>query len=111
MRNLLLLILAVIVVTSVSCRKHDVRTMWVSVPEMKNQACADIILGALGKVPGVSNDVTEVNIEERTVVVTYESTLLSMKNVEFYISGAGFAANEVPADKKAQAALPAACEQ
>ncbi len=110
MKNLLLVIMAVVVILSVSCRKHDVRTMWISVPEMKNQACADRIKGALGKVKGVSNMLTEVNIEDRTVLVTYESTLMSMKNIEFYIAEAGFAANEVPANKKAQAALPANCK-
>ncbi len=110
MKNLLLVIMSVVVVLSVSCRKHDVRTMWISVPEMKNQACADRIKSALGKVKGVSNMLTEVNIGDRTVLVTYESTLMSMKNIEFYIAEAGFAANEVPANKKAQAALPESCK-
>jgi copper chaperone CopZ len=110
MKNLLLLILSIVVVSSVSCRKHDVRTMWISVPEMKNQACADYIKNAVNKVKGVERDLTEINLEDKTVLVTYQSTLMSMKNIEFYIADAGFSANEVPANKKARAALPAECK-
>ena len=110
MKNFLLLVLAVVVVLSVSCRQHDVRTMWVSVPEMKNQACADRIKSAVGKVKGIESALTEVDLENKTVLVTYQSTLMSMKNIEFYIAEAGFSANEVPANKKAKAALPASCK-
>ncbi len=110
MKNLLLVLLAVVVVLSVSCRRNDVRTVWISVPEMKNQACADHIKSALGKVKGIKNNMTEINLQDRVVLVPYESILMSMKNIEFYIAEAGFSANEVPANKKAQAALPAECK-
>lgn len=53
---------------------------------------------------------TEINLQDRVVLVPYESILMSMKNIEFYIAEAGFSANEVPANKKAQAALPAECK-
>ena len=111
MKNLLLILLVVVsVIFSASCRREDVRTAWVSVPEMKNQECADRIKSALNKVKGVKGDLTEINLEDKTVLVVYESTLLSLKNVEFYIAEAGFSANEVPADKKARTLLPASCK-
>ena len=109
MKNLLLLMLAAVLVVSVSCRQHDVRTAWVSVPDMKNQACADRIKTALKKVSGVEGRLIEIDLQEKVVLVPYQSTLLSMKNIEFYIAEVGFAANEIPADKKAKAALPESC--
>ncbi len=111
MKKFILLFLVILVAGfSVSCRKHDIRTMWIKVPEMKNQACADRIKEALANVSGVEADMTEFNLSNRTVLVSYESTLLSMKNIEFYISEAGFSANEIPADKKARSLLPDECK-
>jgi hypothetical protein len=60
-------------------------------------------------VHGVFNADTETDIGERMVRVRYDSIKLSIKNIEFAIAEAGFRANEVPADAKAAAALPAEC--
>ena len=185
MKNLLLLMLAAVLISATSCRRHDVRRAWVNVPDMKNQACADrikdmlrhvpgivervikidlkkktlllpgmknqasadrvkralktvpgidvklieislldksvvvpdmndqdcadSIRDVLNEIPGIQEQLIEFDLQEKTVLVFYQSTSLSMKNIEFYIAEAGFTANEVPADKVAQAALPAEC--
>lgn len=94
-----------------SCRRNDYRTVKIHVPEMRNQACAQIIHSALSRVQGVEWDSIEINVSERSVTVTYDSMLLSLKNIEFTVAAAGFKADSVPADEKAQKALPPECLQ
>lgn len=94
-----------------SCRQHDYRTLVVKVPEMRNQACVQAISKTLGRSPGITRDSVKFDIPKRQITVTYDSLLTADKNIEFLIAKAGFQANEIPADKKAQAALPAACRR
>ena len=95
--------------TLVSCRKHDVRTVLIHVPEMRNRACVDVVQDALSKVQGLQWNRTEIDLSRRTVTVTYDSMQMSLKNVEFAIADAGFRANNVPANEEAAAKLPDAC--
>jgi len=81
----------------------------IHVPEMKNEACVTHVGKALSRVPGVHRERTELDLKTRTVLVTYESLNLSLKNIEFAIAEAGFAANEIPANKKAIEGLPPEC--
>jgi copper chaperone CopZ len=110
MRATLLAIGLVLCVTGVSCRQRDLRTMPIHVPGMKSQACVELVKAAVARVPGVLPDKTTVDPATRTVYVTYESLGLSLKNIEFAIADAGFAANEIPAKPEAAAALPPECK-
>lgn len=96
-----LLATTLIALLAVSCRKHDTRTMVIHVPEMKNEACVEIVLRAIHATSGVHRDRTRVDRETRTVSVAYNSIQLSTKNIEFAVADAGFAANTIPANKKA----------
>lgn len=109
MKRYLILIFSVLVVCVAGCRKSDMRTTLVHVPDMKNQACVDHIRAAVARASGKKAEVATVDLEARTVEVAYQSLMLSMKNVEFYVADAGFSANGVPASPKAAAALPPAC--
>lgn len=91
------------------CRVRDVRTFEIQVPKMQNQACADIILKALTPVP-LEPGAVKIDLNRRVVTATYESLNMSRKNIEFIIADAGFAANDVPANKDAEAKLPEACK-
>lgn len=91
------------------CRKQDVRTVTVSIPEMHNSACVRIVGDALVKQMGVKPDALMFNLEQKTVMVTYDSLIIARKNIEFAIADVGFSANEVPADTNAAAALPPEC--
>ncbi len=106
-----LLCLVCLVVGGVSCRQHDFRTIVVDVPEMHNQACINAIVKTLGTSPGLRPKSVDFNVAKRQITVTYDSLLTADKNIEFLIAKAGFAANAVPADKKAAAALPTECRQ
>jgi cation transport ATPase len=74
---------------------------------MKSADCSKIIQGALSRIEGIVTAVPD--LEKRTMVITYNSTKLSIKNVEFLIAGVGFDANDEQGKPEAKAALPAGC--
>ncbi len=110
MRTVTLCIIALAGVLAVAgCRKTDIRTVTVSVPDMRNRACAKIIGDALSRQMGVKPEKLKIDLNTRTVEVTYDSLFVAKKNIEFTIAEAGFNANEVPANTNAAASLPAEC--
>jgi len=101
--------LLLVAFVTTSCRQADVRTALITVPEMKNQACANRIITALANEQGIHPSRVTVRLEDRRVEVAYDSLRHSLKNLEFTIADAGFSANDVPVNLKAQAALPPEC--
>lgn len=93
----------------VSCRQHDYRTVKVKVPQMHNQACAEVVQKALHGRAG-EIEVKEINLEDRTVTVSYDSMVTALKNIEFFIADAGFQAGSIPANESARQNLPASCK-
>ena len=106
------------------CRKQDVRTVTIQVPEMKNQACVERVIVALAieiisdpraepdrqRIQAVllSGDI-QPDLRTRTVTVKYDSLRLSLKNLEFAIADIGFSANNTPANAEARKKLPPEC--
>ena len=106
----------VLIALFTSCRRHDYRVAFVSVPGMKNQQCASIISNAVVQILGWPNMENSVQVETmvfdlkaRTFYVEYESLQMSLKNIEHQIAKAGFEANDIPADTNAAAKLPPEC--
>ncbi|OGV62327.1 MAG: hypothetical protein A2283_06015 [Lentisphaerae bacterium RIFOXYA12_FULL_48_11] len=93
-----------------SCRQSDVRIAEIKVPAMKNQACAQLIVNAVGKLGGVQPNGISVDFGSKMVMVRYDSLVTARKNLEFAIAEAGFQANEVPAKPEAVRALPPECK-
>ena len=89
------------------CYRQDIRTLVVNVPQMKSVDCSKIIQGALSRIEGIVS--AEPNIEKRTISITYNSTKLAIKNIEFLIAGVGFDANDEQGKPEAKAALPSGC--
>ena len=130
-KNILILSgFAFVLFAGVSCRQHDYRTLVVSVPEMRNQACVYRIGASLWSSPALKkkafhpksknevvpfefllSDSVRFNVEGRQITIMYDSLLAADKNLEFRIAKAGFEANGIPADKKAAAALPPECRR
>jgi hypothetical protein len=130
-KNILILMgFAFLLVTGVSCRQHDYRTLVVNVPGLINQACVYRIGAALWPSPALKkkefhpksknevvpfefllSDSVKFNVEGRQITIRYDSLLTADKNLEFRIAKAGFEANGIPADKKAAAALPPECRR
>lgn len=94
----------------VSCRRQDVRTFTIHVPDMKNQACVSVVVNALMREQGVRGDDVKVDSVARTVTVKYDSLQRAQKNLVFTVAKAGFSANGVPASAEAQKGLPAECK-
>ena len=109
MRRTCTILVAVVALSLVSCRRQDARTVSIHVPGMKNEACVEHVHTSLRRVPGVQVDSIVIDDATRTVLVTYESLNLSLKNIEFAIADAGFDANQVPANAEAVKKLPASC--
>jgi copper chaperone CopZ len=89
------------------CFRQDIRTLVVNVPQMKSADCSKIIQGALSRIDGIVS--AEPDIEKRAMSIAYNSTKLSIKNIEFLIAGIGFDANDEQGKPEAKAALPAGC--
>lgn len=79
----------------IGCRKHDMRTVEIRVPDMKDQESARIIQDAFIRHIGVKT--VQPDISAGIVRVTYNSMQIARKNLEFIIANAGFAANDIPA--------------
>ena len=109
MRILKFLLILVLLGLTVSCRRHDNRKAMISVPEMTNKACADVIGKALSRAAGIKKESIVLDLKKRRVTLVYNSITLSLKNVEFIVAKAGFKANGVPADPGGRAALPPEC--
>lgn len=91
-----------------ACRKQDIRTVVIKVPEMKNPACTKLIQDAFLKQPGIQS--IRPDFQNRELTITYNSMVVALKNLEFTIAGAGFDANGIKAFTNAVAALPPECK-
>lgn len=107
-------VLILLTVSVSSCRRHDYHTVTIHVPDMKNQACVEIVSkaahGEVNRCRALHPEKqTRVDLRDRTITITYDSLKLALKNIEFAIADAGFSTAEVPANKKAAEKLPAEC--
>jgi copper chaperone CopZ len=101
--------LALLMMTEVGCRKADIRTGLIDVPQMRGEPCANIVRHVLFRLPGVDREKTEVDLVRRRVIVVYDSMILSLKNLEHALADIGLTANNVPGNEDAMSKLPAAC--
>jgi hypothetical protein len=73
-------------------------TAVISVPNMKSQTDANIVIDAIAFARlGRDDPRIEVDAKSRKIVATYESLNLSQRNIEHAIAYAGFDANRIPA--------------
>jgi copper chaperone CopZ len=98
---------AVTVFLACGCFRQDIRTLVVNVPQMKSTDCSKIIQGAFSRIEGIVS--AEPDVDKHILSVTYNSTKLSIQNIEFLIMGVGFDANDEQGKPEAKAALPAGC--
>ncbi|NKB25643.1 MAG: hypothetical protein GKR87_14980 [Kiritimatiellae bacterium] len=86
--------------------RQESETLVIAVPEMKSEKCSKIILSQLNR-SGIES--TSFDLQDHTVTVTFNSTLLAIKNVEYLITGIGFEANGNPPNPTAKDSLPEEC--
>ena len=90
------------------CSTAETRTAKIKVPTAQCMMCANNIEKTLKKVDGVS-EVT-VDMDVKVVSVTYDASRTEMAALEQAITGAGYQANQAPADSAAYAGLPDCCK-
>lgn len=115
MKNALLLFsLALAVLGASGCRMRDIRTVTLTVPDLKNEACLTVIQkSAFAKLPkhAIVKDVTpgDANFATGELTVTYDSMIVGIKNIENAIAQSGFATGPFKADPQAVKKLPVEC--
>ncbi|NLB59572.1 MAG: heavy-metal-associated domain-containing protein [Lentisphaerae bacterium] len=87
-----------------ACRRQDMRTVVIRVPGLTNAASTKIIQDAFLYQPGIQS--IRPDIDKRELVITYNSMVVALKNLEFTIASAGFEANDIPAFTNAIIPLP-----
>lgn len=110
MKRIFASIVVVAAVALASCRRADVRTFTISVPGMKNAACANLIGNTLTREQSIRPEDIQIDMGARQVIVKYDSLQRAQKNLVFAIAKAGFEANGVPANPEAVKALPPDCK-
>jgi copper chaperone CopZ len=73
------------------------------------EMCKERILNNLSFEKGIKD--IDVNIEEKTVTVTYNSDKTTPEKIRTAISKIGYDADDVPADPVAYSKLPACCQK
>ena len=107
-RNILVgLAVVVLCIGQTGCFRNDIRTVSYSVPAMGSPECVKIIQNAIGSIDGILYATPDLGA--RTIAVTYDSTKLAIKNIEFVISGAGFDVDNTPGKPQPKAKLPDNC--
>lgn len=91
------------------CFRQELLTVEIAIPQMQSEACAQLVLRALGRLEADAILEAEFKVAERVATIRYDSTRLHLKNIEHAISMAGFDANDVLARPEAREALPEAC--
>lgn len=97
MKHLLLLFSIIGALLATGCRVSDVREMSVSVPAMAGDADVQNIRKALSSLNGVNKDQAVFDLQEKRIVLTYDSMVIAKKNIEIAIAEAGYDANSIKA--------------
>ncbi len=105
-----ILLVLTVAMFMVSCRQHDYRTVKIKVPQMHNAECAQRVGQALTNRVGVDPESISIDLNDKTVQVTYDSMVTALKNLEFFIADAGFDAGPIPANAAAREKLPESCK-
>lgn len=88
------LVLVVMVLAVVGCRRTDVRDFSVAIPSA-TVADQPAIAAALGGYAGIDKSSLKFDPQTKTLTLRYDSMQLAKKNIEISIARAGFTANGV----------------
>ncbi len=103
MKKISLILALLALVLGSSCRRTDLQTHTILIPEMRTDMDAIMIKSVMTGISGIAPDKIEVSLTDRSVSFEYESMVIAKKNLEILISDLGFSANEIPPDPKASA--------
>ena len=75
-----LMVVAVVVMTVVGCRREDVRDFTVSIPDLTEQGKAQVV-EALAKYNGVQKDSYRWDFAKKTLTLKYDSMQIAKENI------------------------------
>ena len=75
-----LMVVAVVVMTVVGCRREDVRDFTVSIPDLTEQNKAQVV-EALAKYNGVQKDSYQWDFVKKTLTLRYDSMQIAKENI------------------------------
>lgn len=87
---------------------YDSKTTEISLPTVQCNMCRKTIEKALNKTKGIIS--SEVDIENKKAIVTYDDSKIDIAKIEKVITSAGYDANERKANAKAYEKLPDCCK-
>jgi len=92
-----------------ACFRQTEVTVEIAVPHMGSPECRSVVLQAIDQLDREAIKRVDLDLDRRIARVTYDSTSIALKNIEYAITNAGFDANDEPANEEARARLPVAC--
>ena len=91
------------------CFRKEILTVEITVPQMRSEECAQHVANALRRLEAEALRDVQLDIERRVARITYDSTRLGLKNLEYALTTAGFNANDKEAEPVLREALPEGC--
>lgn len=86
----------------------EAETVSITIPSVQCSLCEDAITEALTGTDGVTD--AKVDLDAKTVTVTFKTASLKLGDVENVITKAGYDANDKKADPEAYEGLPGCCK-
>ena len=80
----------------------------IQLPTLKCKTCVATVKRSLSGIDGIEN--TEVNLEQKSAVVSFLPARMTVEKIERTISNAGYDANSVRRDSAAYESLPECCK-
>ena len=109
-KKLHILLLTAFVTASSGCSvrpREDMHTHVLVVPRVAIPECREIILQNLGRIGGITK--VEVQPDQGTLTVTFNSRITALKNIEFSLAEAGFDVDDSVGRAGERSTLPESC--
>ena len=109
MKKIILLSIILLVGCSMQSNKSENTNFTeISLPTLQCSMCVANIKNSLNNVDGIAR--VKVNLQKLNVVVTYNSEIINIEDIEQLISKAGYKANDIKADLDAYEKLSSCCK-
>ena len=101
--------LAALLALASGCFRNTISEIELQIPAMQSQTCAQMVQAAVARLgEGTIRDI-RIDVEARRMWVRYDNVRLGRRNIEVAVRNAGFAVNDLPANKEARDKLPPEC--
>ena len=99
------LLLVALLIGVGGCRKADIRSFEIKIPEMVDASHRTLVVRTLENMEGVNKKSISIDKEKRVVRLEYDSMRTAEKNLEIAVVNQGMSANKIPANKSKATSL------